>query len=135
MPAKLVRLRSQAFFRQQGRCCYCDLPMWMDNPQGFAEVHGITLAQAHWHQCTAEHLLARQEGGPDSEANIAAACKWCNMRRHRGAKEAPTPDQYRMLVRNRLAQRRWDRQWVFTNRMLADARMVSSTPKRIERHA
>ena len=45
MPAKLARLRSRAFFRQQDRCCYCDLPMWMDHPQCFAQVHGITLAR------------------------------------------------------------------------------------------
>ena len=125
MPSQLARLRSLAFVRQQGRCCYCDLPMWVDHPERFAQVHGITLAQAGWHQCTAEHLLPRQDGGPDSETNIAAACKWCNTRRHRGRKQPPTPDRYRKLVRKRLAHGRWHRQWLFSDLTLADAYSVS----------
>ena len=122
MPSKkLARLRSRAFFRQQGRCCYCDLPMWMDNPQGFAQVHGITLAQAHWHQCTAEHLLARQEGGSDSGTNIAAACKRCNLWRHRGKKQAPQPNHYREIVQARMSRQRGHGSWVFTSPTLASA--------------
>ncbi len=129
MPSKLARLRSQAFVRQQGRCCYCGVSMWIEDPRLFAEAHGITLAQARPLECTAEHLLARQDGGRDSETNIAAACQWCNMRRHRGRKQAPSPEQYQTFVRNRLAQRRWHHPWVLTNPTLADAHLASCGPR------
>jgi len=136
MPSKkLTRLRSHAYIRQSGRCCYCGVSMWVEDARRFAEAHGITVAQARSLQCTAEHLLARQEGGPDSAANIAAACKLCNMRRHRGAQPAPTPDQYRDQIKNRMAKRRWHDQWVFTTRTLVDARMASGAQKMHERHA
>jgi 5-methylcytosine-specific restriction endonuclease McrA len=124
MPSKkLVRIRSNAYLRQSGRCCYCGVSMWTKDPRSFARAHGITLAQARWHQCTAEHLLARQEGGPDSAANIAAACKRCNLWRHRGKRQPPEPERYREIVQQRMSRRRWPA-WVFSSPTLAGARGV-----------
>lgn len=59
----LIKSRSTAFERQGGRCYYCDFPMWRGSIEHFARLYGITLGQARQFQCTAEHLLARQDGG------------------------------------------------------------------------
>lgn len=102
----LIKSRSTAFERQGGRCYYCDFPMWRGSIEQFARLHGITLGQARQFQCTAEHLLARQDGGGDGRSNIVAACLVCNQRRHK--RKAPlSPEDYRELIQHRLSQVRW----------------------------
>lgn len=102
----LIKSRSTAFERQGGRCYYCDFPMWRGSIEQFARFYGITLGQARQFQCTAEHLLARQDGGGDGRSNIVAACLVCNQRRHK-RKLVPEPEVYMALVRQRLNQGRW----------------------------
>ncbi|WP_409049552.1 HNH endonuclease [Delftia sp. UME58] len=59
-------------------------------------------------RCTAEHLIAKQEGGPDSEKNIVAACHWCNSKRHAyRSHSAPDPEKYRAEVQRAMARRLW----------------------------
>ena len=106
MPASRTRSRSAAFSRQSGRCFYCDLPMWLDHPDGFRSRYPLTLAQARLLRCTAEHLRARQDGGGNATDNIAAACWYCNTRRHR-SKKALDPDRHQQRVRARVKQGRW----------------------------
>ena len=106
MANSLNQLRSTAFSRQAGCCYYCGLPMWTTDPRSFADQHGLTLRQARLLQCTAEHLLPRQDGGRDSEANIAAACCHCNRTRHR-RQSALDPERYRRLVQSRMAHQAW----------------------------
>ena len=101
----LTRSRFAAFSRQSGRCFYCDLPMWLDDSDGFRSRYRITPAQARQRRCTAEHLQARQDGGSNGAANIVAACWHCNTGRHR-RKKALNPDQYRQRVQARLEQGR-----------------------------
>lgn len=86
--------------------------MWLDNPKAFARRHGLTRRQANSHRCTAEHLLARCEGGGDTPQNIAAACSLCNLRRHsrRPVGSAPSPQRYRAHVLRQVAKGRW-RTW------------------------
>ena len=103
---RLARLRYSAYRAQSGRCFYCGLPMWVRDPESFAAAHRITLPQARLLQCTAEHLEARQDGGKDTKRNIAAACYYCNQRRH-DRKVAPAPDDYRLFVQQRLSEGRW----------------------------
>lgn len=103
---RLARLRYSAYLSQSGRCFYCGLPMWVRDPESFAAANGITSSQARLLQCTAEHLEARQDGGKDTKQNIVAACLCCNQGRHH-QKEAPNPDDYRLLVQQRLSQGRW----------------------------
>ncbi|MDO9616218.1 MAG: HNH endonuclease [Pseudomonas sp.] len=80
--------------------------MWRGSIEQFARLHGITLGQARQFQCTAEHLLARQDGGGDGRSNIVAACLVCNQRRHK--RKAPlSPEDYRELIQHRLSQVRW----------------------------
>lgn len=106
MLTQLVRHRKSAFIAQSHRCFYCDFPMWQSDCKSFAQAHNITLSQAKWFQCTAEHLEARQDGGKDAAENIVAACQWCNQRRHK-RKLAPSPNAYRQLVQKRLSKGRW----------------------------
>ncbi|MDR0216724.1 MAG: HNH endonuclease [Comamonas sp.] len=59
-------------------------------------------------QSTAEHLHARQDGGKDSQENIAAACRFCNATRHKGRRDnAPGPQQYKAHIQRRIAQGKW----------------------------
>ena len=102
----LIKSRSTAFNRQGGRCFYCDYPMWRGALEPFAQLRGMTLGQARQFQCTAEHLLARQDGGKDGSDNIVAACWVCNQRRHK-RKKAPEPDAYKELVQKRVASGKW----------------------------
>ncbi len=112
MTDKIKIIRSTAYTRQAGTCFYCKMPMWTDNPQQFALKYGISLKQAERYQCTAEHLQACQNGGGDSQANIVAACKFCNQARHK-RKIAPTPEAYKQMVQRRVRQRKWHHPWVF----------------------
>jgi len=102
----LKSARKRAYTAQAGRCFYCDEPTWQSDVERFAKDRGLSLKRARWFQATAEHLVARQDGGRGG-ANIAVACKLCNQRRHARKGKAPTPDAYRTHVRARLAQGRW----------------------------
>ena len=105
--ANFRALRAHAFKNQHGQCCYCQHSMWLTDAVTFARQHGLTARQSRLFQCTAEHLVARRDGGNNCQSNIAAACWWCNNRRHR-RKQAPSPAIYRQLVRHRMAADRWN---------------------------
>ncbi len=113
MTKSIARIRDKKFRRQAGLCFYCALPMWTGDPEPFAQQHGLTQAQARRLQCTAEHLLPRQDGGSDAAQNIVAACRHCNQLRHRGRNPAPTWRQYLNLVTRRVARKRWHHPVVF----------------------
>ncbi|MEB1902848.1 HNH endonuclease signature motif containing protein [Xanthomonas campestris pv. campestris] len=99
---RLQFLRALAFHAQQGRCCYCEHDMWLSSP---AELE-LAARFARRYQCTAEHLMAQQDGGKDTRGNIAAACWTCNQRRHR-RKKLLTPEAFKALVRRRVAAGKW----------------------------
>lgn len=102
----LKRIRTNAFLRQQGRCIYCYKQMWLSDPAQFAVEQNLTVKQARHLQCTAEHLHARKDGGGNTASNIAAACLFCNLRRHK-RKAGLTPEQFGVHVRTRMARGRW----------------------------
>ena len=103
---RIKKLRTAAYNRQQGRCYYCSIIMCQGDYDDFASRHGITRRQAMHVQCTAEHLIARQDCGPDSHENVVAACRHCNHLRHQ--RKAPlAPEPYRALVARRIADSRW----------------------------
>lgn len=107
MASKTLRnKRLEKMDAQGGACWYCGFPMWAADPAEIASGHGLTLKQAELLQCTAEHLKARCDGGSDEAANIVAACRTCNRRRH--ARKRPlAPAAYRSFVRARVASNRW----------------------------
>ena len=102
---KLQRLRTDAFHAQMGRCCYCDLPMWNTSPDELKPL-GLRARTVAPLRCTAEHLVAQQDGGRDAACNIAAACWLCNTRRHK-RKSPPEPEAFRAFVQKRLARGKW----------------------------
>ncbi|MCC9001509.1 MAG: HNH endonuclease [Candidatus Competibacter sp.] len=106
MTTKNFRFKSHAFQNQAGRCYYCDLPMWLDHPEHFALRFDITVPQSKQFQCTAEHLVARQEGGATSQSNIVAACLFCNQKRHQ-RKIALSPVKHKERIKKRLSVQKW----------------------------
>lgn len=74
----------------------------------FSQRHVLSHRQAKLLQCTAEHLLARQDGGIDSANNIVAACWYCNQQRHR-PKVPPAPDMNRQRVQQKMKRGGWHR--------------------------
>jgi 5-methylcytosine-specific restriction endonuclease McrA len=113
MGKSLSKHHSKAHQLQGGRCVYCGVVMWKTDCAAFAKRHGLTLRLARWLQCTAEHLQPRQDGGPDSAENIAAACRACNLRRHARPGKAPTSAAYRAPVRRRVSRRSWHPPQIF----------------------
>jgi hypothetical protein len=110
------KYRERKALEQHRRCYYCGFPMWSKRPSAFARRFGISLKEAERFHCTAEHLLARRDGGTSRLDNIVAACLFCNSHRH-WRRVAPTPEQYRDLVQKRVAKIAWHHPWL--HKMLA----------------
>ncbi|MEM5340555.1 HNH endonuclease [Paraburkholderia azotifigens] len=108
MSSSLARARTRAYIQQSGLCYYCDRLMWNDADGLVAMTANANISRrkAGRFQCTAEHLIARSEGGLNSQSNIAAACRFCNMTRHR-SKTPRDPLEYRKHVQNRLRRKKW----------------------------
>ncbi|KRG47796.1 HNH endonuclease [Stenotrophomonas geniculata] len=96
-------LRTSAFHAQFGRCYYCGLPMWLAAPSEL----GLKPSKARAFQCTAEHLLAQQDGGRDVSGNVVAAHARCNQCRHKRSGPAPSADAFRALVMRRVNAGKW----------------------------
>lgn len=102
------KLRQQAYKKQDGRCCYCEYPMWHTDHENFSRLHGLQPNLAKYLKCTAEHKVARQDGGRDSQDNVFAACSWCNRKRHHGRPHnAPDYESYKETVLRRVSMGRW----------------------------
>lgn len=103
---RLAGRRHEAAVAQAHHCFYCGLPMWDSDPKGFATRYRLTTAQMALLQCTAEHVVARCDGGRDTRDNIVAAHAFCNRLRH--SRHQPlTSEDYRELVRGRVRRGRW----------------------------
>jgi len=105
MPESITKNRHAAFKRQGGLCYYCEFPMWLKEPTDFVEDSSAKEVYSRL-QCTAEHLVARQDGGGNSSNNIVAACIFCNKTRHR-ISSPPSPQEYRKHVERRLQAGKW----------------------------
>lgn len=100
---RLRSLRAAKFESQSGRCFYCDLPMWLWCPTEL----GLRPRSAAPFQCTAEHLVPKQDGGKDTASNVVAAHACCNHRRHQRLGPAPSPESFRALVQRRVIRGKW----------------------------
>lgn len=103
---QITRNRLSSFLSQEGRCVYCSVHMWMGDIKSFAASHPISLRAARLLQCTAEHVVAKCEGGGDGAANIVAACRRCNQGRHR-RKVVLEPERYGREVQRRVGRGKW----------------------------
>lgn len=106
MTSSVKNIRKTKFVEQKGQCHYCCQPMWEKNRKLFAFTHGISKPASNWLRSTAEHLVARQDGGADVSQNIVAACRYCNRTRHTSPKPMP-PADYAQKVRKRLWKGKW----------------------------
>lgn len=68
MTNRLASLRRQAARRQSYHCYYCNLPMWEKDPTTLIARLSLSKAQALLLRCTAEHLHAKSQGGPEMVA-------------------------------------------------------------------
>lgn len=105
MAQRHISARNAAFHLQGGRCFYCTFPMWNSSPDELTP-WGLRARTVAPLRCTAEHLIAKQDGGKDMAGNIVAACSLCNQRRHK-RKTPPSPEAYRAFVQKRLATGKW----------------------------
>ena len=113
MRSRLIRNRKAAMKRQGGLCYYCRQPMWVADINAFCNHFSMSHKRASWHKVTAEHLQAKCDSGTDQQANIVAACRFCNEHRHR-AKTPLSPPQHMKKARRRLAKGGWHR-FIFNN--------------------
>lgn len=106
MPSLLEKSRRAAFLRQGGLCFYCDMPIWLDEADVFRAKYPLSARQHALRRCTAEHLVAKQDGGDDKHDNIVAACWLCNSRRHK--RDHPrSPAEHRRHVLSRMRRGKW----------------------------
>lgn len=108
MAGTIAKRRERRWIEQHGLCHYCRQPMWTgaNGRQAFAEAFRVSERFAAAFQCTAEHLKPRGEGGTDRAENIVAACRFCNVTRHRRARPL-APEAYALHVRRRLGKGHW----------------------------
>jgi 5-methylcytosine-specific restriction endonuclease McrA len=106
MASSIQILRLRAALRQEFRCYYCRLLVWIEDPDGFAARYKLTTGQVRRLRCTAEHLKARADGGTNRRDNVVAACFYCNSRRHR-TQTPLSPPEYQAHVRRRMQKGRW----------------------------
>lgn len=113
MPNRIGVHRHAATVQQAFRCYYCQVPIWERDPSNFVAEHRISRKQAALVRSTAEHLKPLSEGGPNSRANVVAACLYCNTTRHK-ARRPLAPEVYRERVLQRVASGRWLTTMVFS---------------------
>jgi 5-methylcytosine-specific restriction endonuclease McrA len=106
MSLSLKDKRARAFESQEGKCFYCGFRMWMNEPSGHPLWSRVSPAALNRFQCTAEHKVARTDGGSDARRNIVAACRFCNEARHRRP-IPPSSETFKKLVTSRVRRRRW----------------------------
>lgn len=105
---RLRKLRQSAAIQQNHLCYYCCFPMWHDDSEDFSRHHRLPEPFTKYFQCTAEHLVARQNNGTDAASNIVAACLRCNLMRHQGrSHKAPEARAYRAEVQRLVSMGRW----------------------------
>jgi 5-methylcytosine-specific restriction endonuclease McrA len=113
-----VKARAIAYTLQGGRCFYCHVPMPLSDLEDFAARHGLTCRQALRLRCTAEHVIARCDGGSDCRSNIVAACQHCNYLRH-ARPEPMDASRYQTYVKARMSKRKWHGDYVFSRLLVA----------------
>ncbi len=102
----LKKPRTIAHFHQNGRCYYCNKPMWIKNPSEINNKCKITPKQARLLQCTGEHLVSHSDGGNISSSSIVAACWFCNQSRH-GRVKPISAEEFKLYVSKRINSGKW----------------------------
>lgn len=106
MSQSLKSQRAPAFKSQNGKCYYCGIQMWLNDPHDHCLRSGISSKEMPRIRCTVEHLQARTNGGSDAIDNLATACWFYNQARHRRPKPLSSR-KFRRLVTSRMLARKW----------------------------
>lgn len=106
MPPSLQRKRARAFESQKGKCFYSEFPMWLADPSSHPLWAPGASGPLGRLQCTAEHKVARVDGGSDASRNVVAACRFCNETRHRRRKPLASR-QFKEFVDSRVRRGKW----------------------------
>jgi len=106
MPTRIQKYRTRAFYAQMGVCHYCKCRMWLTNELEFRRDFKLSKAQSQDFRCTAEHVLARCDGGTDAASNIVAACARCNALRHARKRAMPSA-RFKDYVAKRIKRGGW----------------------------
>ena len=101
-----AKIRNNKMKSQNGLCYYCFQPMWLTDLYSYCNEHKLQKGRAQQLQCTAEHLTAQSEGGKTNKENIVAACKFCNLTRHKSLNPLP-PDKFIEKVKSRIKVGKW----------------------------
>lgn len=128
MCKKTKRFMLIAANAQKWRCYYCDYPIWDKDYEEFAKTYVLKNGPLRLLRATAEHLIARCDGGADTQKNIVAACDYCNKTRHK-AKVPLSPLEFRAKVQKRLAKGRWHS---FCNPLIIGVQKKSHRSPRID---
>jgi 5-methylcytosine-specific restriction endonuclease McrA len=80
--------------------------MWTGDCKSFADRHRLSARAAADLKCTAEHVVAKCDGGSNATSNIVAACRRCNFLRH-NRKVPKGAQQYQAYVQGRVARGGW----------------------------
>lgn len=113
--SQLTHSRSAAYLAQGGYCCYCCLPMPEPGQhEATAARLGLSPKIARAIECTAEHLHAKGEGGTEGQANIVAAHRVCNERRHRQPQHVLEPEVMFDSAVKQVAAGGWHRRRILT---------------------
>lgn len=107
MALNLKQYRLRAYALQGGQCFYCGLPICEGDIKQFQSEFGSTAREAKSLFSTAEHLVARKDGGTNGNSNVVAACWTCNQSRHRRKNVNLSWEQFRDLVCRRMQQGKW----------------------------
>lgn len=127
---EMFRLRRAAARRQKMRCHYCGAQMWLRDGTAFVARFVLTADQAARFQCTAEHLVARRDGGANAKSNVVAACRFCNVQRHDEEVIAPLDHfSYRAMVRQRIDEGSWHPRWAMEKGILEPASGACKSPE------
>ena len=70
MPKPGPAVRRKLYQDAAGRCCYCSLTTWLEQPPADNPDPGL--------RATIEHVLPRNRGGTSCWQNLALACQRCN---------------------------------------------------------
>lgn len=106
MSQSITTMRARAFKSQNGRCFYCNIPMWLAGVTDSFFRGQISEKAKRRIQCTTEHLRARCDGGSNAAYNLVAACHFCNQARHRRT-NPPDPIEFRKLAMTRVLAGKW----------------------------
>ena len=102
----LTNIRKRKAIAQDGLCYYCRCPTWECDAEEFARKYKMSARRTQFFKQTAEHLVARCDGGTDTDSNVVMACHYCNSSRHLSSRPK-SPAAHKDHVQRRMKAGKW----------------------------